>query len=70
MSEWVLLKVVYEETEAEIIVGLLQGGGIEVRLSSAKVQPYPVNVGRMGEIKIFVREENLKEAEKLIGQGQ
>ncbi len=70
MSGWVLLKIVYDETEAEIIMGLLQSGGIDVKVRSSKVLPYPVNIGKIGEIKIFVREEDLQEAERVIEQGQ
>ncbi len=70
MSKWVLLKTVYDEVEAEIIVGLLQSGGIQVKVSSGRVAPYPVNIGKMGEIKIFVRAEDIREAERVIGEGQ
>ncbi|NOX20705.1 MAG: nucleotidyltransferase family protein, partial [Nitrospirae bacterium] len=33
---------------------------------SSKVSPYPVNIGKMGEVKILVREEDLEEAQRVI----
>ncbi len=66
MKQWVLLKVLYDEAEAEILRGLLEGSGIEVKISSYRVQPYPVNIGRLGEIKILVPEDSLEEARKLL----
>jgi hypothetical protein len=32
------------------------------------VSPYPVNVGKMGEIKILVKDEDKELAEKVISQ--
>jgi hypothetical protein len=52
--------------EAEIIKDLLESGDIPVVLRSSKVGPYPVNVGKMGEIKILVRDEDKDLAEKVI----
>ena len=37
-----------------------------VIVRSSKVAPYPVNIGRMGEIKILVREEDKDTAKKVI----
>lgn len=65
-DEWVTLKVVYDPLEAEMIRDLLESGGIEVVIRSGKVGPYPVNVGKMGEIKLLVRETELEEAERVI----
>jgi len=52
--------------EAEIIKDLLESGDIPVVLRSSKVGPYPVNVGKMGEIKILVRDEDKELAERVI----
>ena len=49
-----------------MIKDLLESGGIETLLRSAKVRPYPVNMGKMGEVKILVQEEDLTEARELI----
>ncbi len=63
---WVEVFITYDFIEAEIIKDLLESGGIPVILNSSKVAPYPVNIGKMGEIKILVREEDKDTAEKVI----
>lgn len=65
-DEWVNLTVTYDPLEAEIIRDLLESGGIKVIIRSAKVTPYPVNVGKMGEIKVLVRAEDKARAEKVL----
>ncbi len=66
MSQWKVLTVVYDPLEAEMIKDLLESGGIEAVIRSSKVSPYPVNIGKMGEVKILVREEDLEEAQRVI----
>lgn len=66
MEGWVVVFVTYDAIEAEMIKDLLESGGIAVVLRSSKVTPYPVNIGKMGEIKILVREEDKDMAEKVI----
>ena len=63
---WVEVFITYDSIEAEMIKGLLESGGIPVILRSSKVAPYPVNIGRMGEIRILVREEDKDTAKKVI----
>lgn len=53
-EEWVEIFTTTSEIEAEIVKDLLESGGIRVKIKSAKVTPYPVSVGKMGEIKILV----------------
>jgi hypothetical protein len=65
-EEWVEVLVTYDPIEAEIIKDLLESGGIPVVIRSAKVSPYPVNIGKMGEIKILVRKKDKEEAGKVI----
>ncbi len=65
-EEWVEVLVTYDPIEAEIIKGLLESGGITVVLRSSKISPYPVNIGKIGEIKILVRKEDKETAEKVI----
>lgn len=67
MSEdWVQILVTYDPLEAEMIKDLLESGGIPVVLRSSKVSPYPVNIGKMGEIKVLVRKEDKETAEDVI----
>ena len=63
---WVEVFITYDSIEAEMIKGLLESGGIPVILRSSKVAPYPVNIGRMGEIRILVREDDKDTAKKVI----
>jgi hypothetical protein len=65
-EKWVVILTTYDPVEAEIIKDLLESGEIPVIIRSSKVSPYPVNVGKMGEIKLLVREEDRDEAEKVI----
>jgi len=64
--KWVEVLVTYDSLEAEMIKDLLESGGIQTEIRSSKVTPYPVNIGRMGEVKVLVREEDRAEAEDLI----
>lgn len=66
MNKWVVVFVTYDPLEAEIIKALLESGGIPVAVRSSKVSPYPVNVGKIGEIKILVMKEDKEVAEKVI----
>ncbi|MBA4348777.1 MAG: DUF2007 domain-containing protein [Thermodesulfovibrio sp.] len=65
-EEWVEVLITYDILEAEIIKDLLESGGIPVVLRSSKISPYPVNIGKIGEVKILVREEDREIAEKVI----
>lgn len=65
-EEWVEVFVTYDAIEAEMIRDLLESGGIPVVLRSSKVAPYPVNIGRMGEVKVLVREGDKEVAKQVI----
>lgn len=65
-EEWVVVFVTYDSLEAEMIKGLLESGGIQVVLRSSKVSPYPVNIGRMGEVKLLVKISDKETAEQVI----
>ena len=65
-DEWIELLITYDPVEAEIIKDILESGDIPVVLRSSKVTPYPVNIGKMGEVKIYVRKEDKETAEQVI----
>lgn len=65
-EEWVTIFVTNDPLEAEMIKDLLESGGITVVLRSSKVTPYPVTIGKMGEIKVIVRKEDKEIAEKVL----
>ena len=66
MGNWVEFLVTYDETEADIIKDILEAEGIEVVKNSLKVRPYPVGIGRMGEVRLLVRQESLEDAEEIL----
>jgi len=68
-KDWIELLVTDDPLEAEMIKDLLESGGIPVVLRSSKVTPYPVNVGKMGEIKILVRREDKETAQAVMAAG-
>jgi hypothetical protein len=68
-DKWVEILVTYDSLEAEMVKDLLESGGMHVVIRSSKITPYPVNVGKIGEIKILVREEDKETAEKVISGG-
>jgi len=66
MSEWVELLFTYDEVEAQIVKSLLEGEGIQVVFNSMKMRPYPVSIGKMGEVKLMVREEEFERAKEIL----
>jgi hypothetical protein len=69
-EEWVELLVTYDPIEAEIIKDILESGGIPIVLRSSKVTPYPVNIGKIGEVKVYVRKEDKETAEQVIEESK
>jgi Putative prokaryotic signal transducing protein len=67
-EKWTVAYVTYDSIEAEMIKDLLESGGIDSVIRSDKVTPFPVNVGKMGEVKIVVREEDKDAAVEMIEQ--
>ena len=65
-EEWTTLLVTYDSLEAEMMKDLLESGDIPVVLRSAKVRPYPVNIGKMGEVKVMVRKADRDAAEEVL----
>lgn len=58
--------VTYDPTEAEMMKDVLESGGMKVVLRSSKVTPFPVNVGKSGEIRILVPRPESHAAKKVI----
>ncbi len=65
-EEWVAVLVTSDPVEAEIVRDLLESGGIPVALRSSKVSPFPVNIGKIGEIRLLVPQADKELAEKVI----
>lgn len=54
--------------EAELIRGLLESGGIEAIVDSERVSQYPVNVGKMSYLRVYVRPEDKQDAVGLLNE--
>ncbi len=67
VTVWVELLITHDILEAEMIKDILESGGIPVIVRSSKVSPYPVNIGKIGEIRVLVREDDREDAEAAIG---
>ncbi len=65
-KKWVEIFTTYDPVEAKIIQDLLESGGIPVVIRSSKVSPYPVNIGKIGEVRLLVRIQDKESAEMLI----
>ena len=63
---WAEFIFTYDEIEAEIVQDILEAEGIEVSVRSRRVSQFPVNVCSMGEIRIFVKQRDLKKAREVL----
>jgi hypothetical protein len=64
--EWVEVLFTYDGIEADIVQQVLEAEGIEVDVRSQRISPFPVNVCKMGEIKLLVKDEDLERAHKVL----
>lgn len=67
-STWVEIESVGTEEEANLLKGFLDAAGIPAQIESLKFNMEPVNLGTMGEIRIYVAAENEKAALDLMRQ--
>ena len=65
-DEWVEVLVTSDPLEADMVKDLLESGGIPVALRSSKVSPFPVNIGKIGEIRLLVPQSYKALSEKVI----
>ncbi|MEW6601849.1 MAG: DUF2007 domain-containing protein [Nitrospirota bacterium] len=66
MNEWAEVLFTYDEIEAEIVKDLLEAENIQVVVQSSKISPYPVSIGKMGEIRLMVRNEDMEKAGEVL----
>lgn len=66
MSGWVEILFTYDEVEARIVKELLEAEGISAIIESEKISPYPVNIGRIGEVRVMIKEEDLAKAKDVL----
>jgi hypothetical protein len=65
-ARWKTLLVTFDTLEAEMVKDILESGGVPVTILSSKVSPYPVNIGKMGEVRVLVREEDIRKASEVL----
>jgi hypothetical protein len=66
LQDWEEIFITLDETEAGMMRDMLESGGIEVVVRSAKITPYPVSIGKMGEIRLLVKSGDAGRARQLI----
>ncbi len=66
MTDWVEILFTYDEMEAQIVRDVLESADIQVVVNSMKIMPYPVSIGRMGEVRLLVRREDVEKAERIL----
>ncbi len=66
MKEWIELLLTYDEVEAHIVKDVLESESIKVVIESLKISPYPVNIGRIGEVRVLVKNKDQERAMKLL----
>ena len=64
--EWEIIKVVGTTEEATIVVGFLQGSGIDAEAESLHVSELPTDLGDLSEIRIRVPPEQAEDARALL----
>lgn len=65
-GEWEIVKVVGSPEEATIVVGFLNGSGIEAEAESLHASEFPTELGELAEIRIRVPPEQAQEAIELL----
>ena len=67
---WEVLEVVGTEEEAELIVGYLTTRDVPCAIESMHSHEFPVNVTKLGEVRLEVPSEHLPRARELLAELQ
>ncbi len=65
-EEWLSIKVIDDEEEAELIEGFLQSRDIPCQLDSRYSHEFPTHMGHLAEIEVKVPESVAQEARALL----
>ena len=65
-SEWSEILFTYDEVEANIVKGILESENIQVAIDSLKITPYPVSIGRIGEVRVLVKNDDMERAREIL----
>ncbi|MEK7309100.1 MAG: DUF2007 domain-containing protein [Nitrospirota bacterium] len=66
MDNWVEIIDTNDEIEAQIVKNILEAENIPVVINSMKIRPYPVSIGRIGEVKLLVMAKDIEKARDVI----
>lgn len=69
-STWVEIESAGTEEEANLLKGFLEAQGIPAQIESLKFNMEPVNLGTMGEVRLYVAAENERAAMELLRSRQ
>lgn len=67
-TTWVEIASAATEDEARLLCGFLENQGIPAQVESLKFTMEPVNFGKMGEIRVYVKAEDEKAAVELLSR--
>jgi putative signal transducing protein len=59
---WIEIASASSEDEANLLCGFLENEGIPAQIENVKFHMEPVNVGKMGEIRVFVQQPDEQRA--------
>jgi hypothetical protein len=54
MGEWAEVLFTYDEVDIEVV------------MKSLKIRPYPVSIGRIGEVRLLVKNDDLEKAKGVL----
>lgn len=60
------LAVVGDQAQANLLAALLRSEGIAVRMHGESFGPYPVGVGRLAEVEVWVANDRLDDARAIL----
>lgn len=66
VERWMDIYTTFDESEAAILTGLLESEGIPCRVESSRVSQFPVSIGELGELKIFVISSDVDRAARVL----
>ncbi|MFA6955384.1 MAG: DUF2007 domain-containing protein [Thermoanaerobaculia bacterium] len=67
-TAWVEIATVGSEEEARMVQGFLEAEGIPTQYESLEINMLPVNIGTMGEIRVFVDAKREADAINLLAE--
>lgn len=65
-EEWLSIRVLDDEQQAELVEGYLQSEGIPCRIESRYSHEFPTHMGRLGEVEILVPAGRAEEARRTL----